>query len=240
MVGAVLTRMRVTLQFSVVWSHFPELLAGAAATLELSLLSMLAGLVIGPLGAIAQIHGRRWLRVLVGAYVEFIRNTPFLVQLFIIYLGLPRLGMRLSPDFAALVALAINLGAYAIEIIRAGIRSVPSGQTEAALALGLRRWQIYWWVIFVPALRAVYPALTSQFILLMLGTSVVSAIAADELTAVANDLQSRTFRAFEVYFVVAGLYLALTLILRALFAIGDRLWISGNRRRRMPSRWVGA
>jgi polar amino acid transport system permease protein len=226
--------------FGVVWENLPELLAGAAVTLRLSLFAMLFGLVIGPLGAIARISGKRPLRLAVAAYVELIRNTPFLVQLFIIYLGLPRLGLRLSPDVAALVALAVNLGAYAIEIMRAGIEAVPRGQTEAALALGLRPWQVYRLVILVPALRTVYPALTGQFVLLMLGTSVVSAIAANELTAAANDLQSTTFRAFEVYFVVAGLYLALTLILRVLFAVVDRLWIAQGKRRRAPSRWIGA
>jgi polar amino acid transport system permease protein len=227
-------------QFGVVWQNLPDLLRGAAVTLRLSVLAMLFGLVAGPLGAMARISGPRKVRLAIQVYVELIRNTPFLVQLFVIYLGLPRLGLRLSPDIAALVALAVNLGAYAIEIMRAGIEAVPRGQTEAALALGLRRWQIYRLVILVPALRTVYPALAAQFILLMLGTSVVSAIAANELTATANDLQSRTFRAFEVYFVVAGLYLALTLILRALFSLGDRVWITHGRRRRPPSRWIGA
>jgi polar amino acid transport system permease protein len=226
--------------FGVVWENLPELLQGTAVTLRLSLLAMVFGLIAGPLGAIARISGPRSVRWGVQAYVELIRNTPFLVQLFIIYLGLPRLGIRLSPDVAALAALAINLGAYAIEIMRAGIEAVPRGQTEAATALGLRPWQIYRLVILVPALRNVYPALTGQFVLLMLGTSVVSAIAANELTATANDLQSRTFRAFEVYFVVAGLYLALTLVLRTLFALGDRLWVHRGVRRRSRSRWIGA
>ena len=231
--------MHYALNFAPIWQSFPELLLGAAYTLRLSLLAMVFGLIAGPLGAIGRISGPRPVRWLIQGYVELIRNTPFLVQLFVIYLGLPKLGLRLSPDFAALVALAVNLGAYAIEIMRAGIEAAPSGQTEAAKALGLHRWQIYRLVILVPAFRAVYPALAGQFILLMLGTSVVSAIAAEELTSVANDIQSRTFRAFEVYFVVAGLYLALTLLLRFLFALGARLWIRQDRAR-PKSRWIGA
>ena len=232
--------MHYAFQFSVVWNNFGDLLRGAFETLRLSVLAMLAGLVIGPVGAALRLSGPRWVRFGLQAYIELVRNTPFLVQLFCIYLGLPLLGVRLSPDAAALFGLSLNLGAYAIEIMRAGIEAVPRGQTEAARALGLRQWQVFRLVVLVPALKAVFPALTSQFVLLMLGTSVVSAIAADELTAAANDLQSRTFRAFEVYFVVAGLYLALSLILRVLFAAADRRWINRDARRRPPSRWIGA
>ena len=217
----------------------PDLLLGAASTLRLSVLAMLAGLAVGPIGAILRISGPLAVRWGLQTYIEVIRNTPFLVQLFVIYLGLPKLGLRMAPDTAALLALAVNLGAYTIEIMRAGILSIPQGQIEAAAALGLHRWQIYRHVVLLPAFRAVYPALAGQFILLMLGTSVVSAIAAEELTSAANDLQSRTFRAFEVYFVVAGLYLALTLILRALLAGGAWAW-TGRQPPRPASRWIGA
>ena len=110
-----------------------------------------------------------------------------------------------------------NLGAYATEIIRAGIESIPRGQIEAGLALNLKRHQVFRYVILKPALKAIYPALTSQFILLMLSSAVVSVISADDLTSVAANLQSQTFRSFEIYIVVAVIYLVLTLLFSALF-----------------------
>src|ERR1700726_3179975 len=133
----------------------------------------------------------------------------------VFYFSLPVIGLRLTANTAALVAMTINLGAYASEIIRAGIEAIPQGQVEAARALGLKRLQIFCLVIIFPALKAVYPALASQFILLMLSSSVVSTISAVELTAITNSLQSTTFRAFEFYFVATGLYLAMALGFRA-------------------------
>jgi polar amino acid transport system permease protein len=154
----------------------------------------------------------RWL---VAAYVELIRNTPFLVQIFIFYFSLPVIGIRLTANTAALVAMTVNLGAYASEIVRAGIEAIPHGQVEAARALGLKRLHIFRFIIIFPALKTVYPALASQFILLMLSSSVVSTISAVELTAITNSLASTTFRSFEFYFVATGLYLAMALGFRA-------------------------
>src|SRR3546814_7134747 len=116
--------------------------------------------------------GVRPLRWLINTYIELIRNTPFLVQLFFFYFALPAAGVRWSAYTAALVAMVVNLGAYATEIVRAGIESIPKGQIEAGLALNLSRIDIFRFVILKPALRAIYPALTSQFILLMLASSV--------------------------------------------------------------------
>lgn len=214
--------MEYQFQFGVVWRNFGELLDGAIVTLELSLAAMALGLLVGILGAWTRKDGPAPLRWLVQAYVELVRNTPFLVQCFVIYLGLPWAGLRLSANQAALMALTVNVGAYATEIVRAGIDAIQRGQIEAATALGLRRPQIFLLVVLKPALRIVYPALASQFVLLMLGSSVVSAIAADELTASANTLQSRTFRAFEIYLVVAGMYLAMSVGLRLALGVGYR------------------
>jgi polar amino acid transport system permease protein len=202
-------------QFNVVWDHFPELLHGALLTIELSATAMALGLCLAVLcayGRSAHLAPVRWT---VAAYVELIRNTPFLVQIFIFYFSLPVLGIRLTANNAALAAMTVNLGAYASEIVRAGIEAIPHGQVEAARALGLRRLQIFRFIIIFPALKTVYPALASQFILLMLSSSVVSTISAVELTAVTNSLQSTTFRSFEFYFVATGLYLAMALGFRA-------------------------
>jgi polar amino acid transport system permease protein len=205
-------------QFSAVGREFDLLLAGAWLTIKLSAGAMFFGLIVGIAGALATQSRARGLRALAQAYVEAIRNTPFLVQLLLIYLGLPSIGIRLLPSQAALLAMIVNVGAYATEIVRAGVQSVPAGQIETGLALGLKRLQIYRFIILFPAIKAVFPALASQFILLLLGSSVVSAISANELTAVANTLQSTTFRAFEVYIVVTLMYLAIALAFRALFA----------------------
>jgi polar amino acid transport system permease protein len=149
--------------------------------------------------------------------VEFIRNTPFLIQLYFVYFALPNFGLRLSPDTSAVIAMVINLGAYSAEIVRAGVEAIPEGQIEAGRALGLKRLQIIRFLIVFPALKAVYPALTSQFILVLLGSSIVSAIAAEELTAVANTINSQTFRSFEIYTVVTIMYVAIVFAFRAVF-----------------------
>ncbi len=179
---------------------------------------MVLGLIVGVAGAFASSSKLPPLRWLVRAYVEFIRNTPFLVQLFFIYFSLPVLGIRLTPFSAAIVAMVINFGAYAVEIIRAGVDAVPTGQREAAAALGLSRIQTFVLVILKPAMGTVYPALSSQFIILFLSSSLLSAISVQELTGVTNGLQSTTFRSFEFYFVSAGIYLVMALGVRWLLA----------------------
>jgi polar amino acid transport system permease protein len=209
--------MNYTFQFGDVFAAWPLLVKGTWSTIELSMLAMLAGLLVAVLCAWGKTAGPQLLRWPINAYIELIRNTPFLVQLFFFFFALPALGLRWSAHTAALTAMVVNLGAYATEIIRAGIESIPRGQIEAGLALSLKRHQIFRFIILKPALRTVYPALTSQFILLMLSSSVVSAISADDLTSVAANLQSQTFRSFEIYIVVAVIYLALALTFSALF-----------------------
>jgi polar amino acid transport system permease protein len=182
-------------------------------------------------GALATLSRWRAARPLARIYVEAIRNTPFLVQVLFVYLGLPSIGLRLRPDQAALLAMVINLGAYATEIVRAGVKAVPAGQLEAGTALGLSQWQLFRHVVWLPALRAIFPALGSQFILIMLASSVVSVISAEELTAVADTIVARNFRSFEVYLVVTGLYLAMSLAFQAAFAAIHRA---------LFARWGGA
>lgn len=215
--------MNYSFQFGDVFAAWPLLVKGTLSTIELSLLAMLLGLLVAIVCAWGKTAGPRPLRWVINAYIELIRNTPFLVQLFFFFFALPALGLRWSAYAAALVAMVVNLGAYATEIIRAGIESIPKGQIEAGLALNLKRHEIFRFVILKPALRTVYPALTSQFILLMLSSAVVSAISADDLTSVAANLQSQTFRSFEIYIVVAGIYLLLALSFSALFRVIYRL-----------------
>jgi polar amino acid transport system permease protein len=209
--------------FSGTFARWPELAWGAATTIWLSIAAMALGLLLGTLGAAARISRHRALRLLPTLYVETIRNTPLLVQIYIIYFGLPALGIRFTPPVAAVLALGIYTGAYATEILRSGIQSIPRGQLEAARALGLSRWRTLRNVEAGQAFAAVYPALMSQFVLLMLATSLVSAISVTDLTATANDIQGLTFRSFEAYLVVAAIYLLLTFVLRGALSMLERV-----------------
>lgn len=213
--------------FRDVFANFDMLLQGALLTLQLSAVTMAWGLAIGVVGALARSWGPPPVRLTATAYVEAIRNTPLLIQLFLVFFGLPSAGVRLDANTAAVVALSVNLGAYATEIVRAGIEAVHKSQIEAGLSLGLSRLEVFRYIVLFPALKTIYPALASQFILLMLATSIVSQIAAAELFHMASVLQSRTFRDFEVYIVAAGMYLAMALLFRALFALIHR-WAFGR------------
>ncbi|CAN7708177.1 MULTISPECIES: amino acid ABC transporter permease [Neorhizobium] len=228
--------MSYTFQFGVLAQYQDEILNGIWLTIKLSVLSILLGSAAGVvLASIRSVKGGA-ARFLVDAYVEIIRNTPFLVQLFIVYFGLPGLGLRVGADTAALIGMTINLAAYSTEIIRAGIEAVHKSQIEAGEALGFTRFQIYRHVIIVPAIAKVYPALCSQFVLMMLASSICSAISTHELAASAAFVESQTYRSFEVYIVVTLIYLALALALRACLALVG-MWLFGRRvaRRTMTS-----
>ena len=209
--------MNYSFDFMAVLASWDRLLAGAWMTVQLSALATVIGFVVGTLCAIARTSGAGWLRALVGAYVEAIRNTPLLVQVFIVYFGLASLDLKLSAEAAAVITLVINIGAYTTEIMRAGILSIHRGQVEAAECLGMSRPQIFLHVVLLPAVERVYPALSSQFVLLMLASSITSQISVEELTAAANLVQSQTFRSFEVFGVIAVMYFALSVLFRAAF-----------------------
>ncbi|TYL82265.1 amino acid ABC transporter permease [Bradyrhizobium cytisi] len=209
--------MSLQLDFPAVLERWPSLLGGAALTLELAFFATVLGALFGTLAAVGRSSQSSLIAGACKVYVESIRNTPLLVQIFLVYFGLASLGLKLSAFTVAVAALTINVGAYTAEIMRAGFEAIPRGQIEAAEGLALSRLQIYWHIILLPAIEKVYPALTSQFVLLMLASSVCSQISAEELTAVANYIQSDTYRAFEAYIIVAVLYIALSLVMRAGF-----------------------
>lgn len=218
----------VTLDFGAVLAEWPALLRGAAFTLGLTAASAVLGVGLGVACGWARAWGPAWLRTLVGVYVELIRNTPFIVQLFFIFFGLPSLGVKLTPELASVIAMVVNLGAYAAEIARAGIEGTPKGQLEAARSLALTEWQVVTRVVLPPALARVWPAMTSQIVIVMLGSAVCGQIAAQELSYAANLIQSRNFRAFEAFIVATLIYLALSILLRqALNWIGPK-WIFGR------------
>lgn len=211
--------MNYAFQFDAVFDAWPLLLEGTLHTIALSMAAMAIGLCIAVLCAWGKHAGPRPLAWLINAYIEVIRNTPFLIQLFFFYFALPSIGLQWSASTAALVAMFVNLGAFSAEIIRAGIEAIPKGQIEAGLALNLKRYQVFLYVVLKPALKTIFPALSSQFILLMLTSSVVSAISADDLTSVAASIQSNTFRSFEIYIVVTAIYFALSMAFMALFKL---------------------
>lgn len=214
--------MTYRFDFGAVLDRAPELLWGSIGTLGLALAGMLLALVIGILGVVARTSKSEIMRTPVIVFVEVVRNTPFLVQIFFIYFALPLMGIRLNPTVTAIMALGINGGAYAIEIIRGGVESVSRGQIEAGFALGLHKADVFRLIVLKPALRAIYPSLTSQFIMLTLTTSVCTSIAAYELTSAAQRIESDTFRSFEVYFTVTAIYLVISTLMMGLFALISR------------------
>ncbi|KAB8312564.1 amino acid ABC transporter permease [Erwinia endophytica] len=200
--------------FGAVLSQWPMLLNGLALTLGMTLLATLLGTVLGIACGWARAHGAPALRWLVGIYVEVVRNTPYIIQLFFIFFGLPAVGIHLSATTASVLSLILNLAAYASEITRAGIDNTPRSQIEAAESLALNRWQIFTRVVLPPALGRVWPALVSQVIIIMLGSAVCSQISTEELSFNANLIASRTFRNVEAYIVAAVIYLLAAIAVR--------------------------
>jgi polar amino acid transport system permease protein len=216
-------------QFSPVLARSDALISGLWLTLQLAGIGIVLGALLGVALAMLRSLSPRPVRLLVDGYVELIRNTPFLVQLLIIYFGLPSIGAKLSAEQAALLGIILNLGAYATEIVRAGIESIHRSQIEAGLSLALTRWQVFLHVVLAPAIARVWPALSSQFVLMMLSTSVCSFISVQELSAEAANVESDTFRSFEVYILVTLIYLSLALVMRGLLAgLGAVLFPSGS------------
>lgn len=218
----------MTLDFGAVLAEWPSLLRGAGFTLLLSALAAAGGLLLGVACGWARAWGPKPLQHAVGVYVELIRNTPFIVQLFFIFFGLPSLGVKLTPEIASVLAMVINLGAYAAEIVRAGIEGTPKGQIEAARSLAMNEWQVFVRVVLPPALGRVWPAMVSQIVIVMLGSAVCGQIAAQELSYAANLIQSRNFRAFEAFIVATLMYLALSVLVRHTLHWAGRRFIFGR------------
>ena len=218
----------IQLDFRAVLVDWPLLLRGAAFTLGLTAVATVLGVALGVACARARTHGPASVRALVAAYVELIRNTPFIVQLFFIFFGLPSLGLRLSSEAASIIAMTLNLGAYAAEIVRAGIENTPRGQLEAARSLAMTERQVFLRVVLPPALGRVWPAMVSQIVIVMLGSAVCGQIAAQELSYYTNLIMSRNFRSFEANFVAAAMYLALAVLLRQFLVWAGPRWIFGR------------
>ena len=188
----------------------PSLLFGATVTIRITALSIALGLVIGFMTGLARVWPNLVLRTLSSAYIELIRGTPLLVQIFIVYFGLPALGLNLDPFIAGMIAMGINSGAYIGEIVRGGIESIARGQMEAARSLGLTYWQAMRYIIIPQALVRILPALGNEFIALLKDSSLVSTIAISELTRTGQIIITRTFKSFEIWSGVALFYFLMT------------------------------
>jgi polar amino acid transport system permease protein len=196
----------VTFYFGDILPYLPVLLRALGISVYVTVVGFVAGSLVGMVLALARGSRLRLVRVVTSAYIEIVRNTPLLVQLYLIYFGLGQVGINLNPLWSAFVGLALNNSAYTAEIFRAGIESVPNGLREAGNALGMSYAQTFRYVILKPAVRNVLPALTNQLIVLFLFSSVGSAISLDELTSQLLDINSRTLRTLEVFTYGAVMY----------------------------------
>ncbi|EYB69670.1 amino acid ABC transporter permease [Deinococcus phoenicis] len=195
------------------WAALPTLLRAAPITLGYALAAMLLGLPLALLVALARLSGIAFLRWLSGVYVSFIRGTPLLVQIFVVYYGLPSFGVTLSPLVGGVLALTLNAAAYLSETMRAAILSVPRGQWEAALSLGLTRRQTLRLVVLPQAARVALPSLGNTLIGLVKDTSLVSVITVVELLRSAQLVIARTFEPFGPYLAAALIYWVLSSLL---------------------------
>lgn len=209
------------LNFTDLVPYYKDILSGLGLTIEITFFVTILGILLAILGSYVAIGTNKFLKKLVGSFVEIIRNTPFIVQLFFVYFGLPTIGFKLSALEAGVIAMVINLGAYSTEIIRAGIESTSKGQWEAAQTLGLQWSQAFIHVILPQAFQKIAPALISQCVIVMLGSSILSQISIEELTFTANFIQSRTFLSFESYFVITAIYLVLAIIFRYILTLSS-------------------
>jgi len=213
----------VNFNFDIMLSSLPLLVAGAAITVEISLLSVALGTAIGVLVSVARLAGIRWLKLLGDFYVDFIRGTPLLVQIFLVYFALPMLiGQRVDAYVAAISACSINSGAYVAEIFRGGIQSIDKGQMEAGRSLGLTWWQTMRYIILPQAFKRIVPPLGNEVIAMLKDSSLVSVIGFEELTRRGQLIIARTYASFEIWMAVAIIYLILTFVVARLTGLLER------------------
>ena len=212
----------MTLQYGQVVQYLPDFLLGALTALWIAGVAFAGGLLIGLAGAAVLSFGPRAARIPVIAYVRFFTYTPQLVQIFFLFFALPEAGITLSPVTAVLIGMTLNAGAYLTEIERAGFESVPRAELDAAETLGFSRVQTVWYVIAPHVVRALYPALSSHYIIMTLGTSMAAIFGVEELTGRALNANAISFRSVEIFSIVAVIYIALTIIASTL------LWLVGR------------
>jgi polar amino acid transport system permease protein len=197
--------------FELAWDILPDLLEGAAITLQLTVLCLLFGSILGLLLALGRVWGNKPIYLLTTSFIELFRGTPLLVQLFIVYYGLPEIGILLDPFPSAIIAMSLNTSAYQAEYFRGAIQSIKAGQMMAARAIGMSRFQAIRYIILPQALRIVIPPWSNEVILMLLFSSLAFIVAVPELMARGRIIATRNFRYLEVFGLVAIIYLAITL-----------------------------
>lgn len=193
-----------------VWANKHLFLSGALVTMEIAVLGMVAGLILGMIAAVARNSNNRVARFSSSSFVEVIRNTPLLVQLYLWYFGLGSFRINISPFLCVVIALGINNAGYLTEIIRAGIEAIKKEQTNAGISLGMSWLQVFRYVIIKPALGIVFPAVCNQFVISVLASALSMVIGVRDLTYEAVNLQARTFRSIETYVVAIIAYIILS------------------------------
>lgn len=216
--------------FGLIWDSLPLLIAGAGVTIEITAISVGLGFILGLVVSVCRFSGWKILKAVAVCYVNILRGTPLLVQIFLIYFALPMLiGQRINPFLAAVAACSINSGAYVSEIFRAGIQAVDRGQMEAGRSLGLSWMQTMWYIILPQAFRKVIPPLGNEFISMTKETSLVSVIGFEELTRRGQLIIAKTYGSFEIWLTVAAIYLVMTLSIAQLVSYLERRFATDDR-----------
>lgn len=220
----------MSFDFSLIWNSLPLLLAGAGVTIEITAIAVGLGFIFGLITSVCRLSGVKVLQVIAVCYVNIIRGTPMLVQIFLIYFALPMvIGERINPFVAAVAACSINSGAYVSEIFRAGIQSVDKGQMEAGRSLGLSWMQTMRYVILPQAFKHVIPPLGNEFISMTKETSLISVIGFEELTRRGQLIIAKTYGSFEIWLTVAAIYLVMTLTIARLVSYLERRFATDDR-----------
>lgn len=201
----------MTLDFSIITKYYPMLIEGVKMTILLTLASVIIGIILGLITALMRMSRIIVFRSISAAYIEIVRGTPILVQIFLIYFGLPELIGFNIPEFpASVIALGFNSGAYVAEIIRAGIQAVDRGQAEASYSLGMNSVMTMRYIIIPQAVKNILPALVNEFITLIKESSIVSVIGLTELLRTGDIIRSITYKPFEPLIIVALIYFIMT------------------------------
>lgn len=209
--------------FELIWNSLPLLITGAGVTIEITAISVGIGFILGLIVSICRLSQLKIIKGIAICYVNILRGTPLLVQIFLIYFAIPMIiGQRINPFVAAVAACSINSGAYVSEIFRAGIQAVDKGQMEAGRSLGLSWMQTMWYIILPQAFRKVIPPLGNEFISMTKETSLVSVIGFEELTRKGQLIIAKTYGSFEIWLTVAAIYLIMTLSIAQLVSYLER------------------
>lgn len=217
------------MDFSFLTKYYMFFISGVKNTVLLAVFSVYLGVVFGVFLALMKISKNRIFNIISTSYIEFIRGTPLLVQLYIIYYGLPNIGINLPDFLAGIVALSVNSAAYVAEIIRAGIQAVDKGQREAARSLGMTHNMTMKYIIIPQAFKNILPALGNEFIVVIKESSIVSVIGIHELMYNADTVRGNTFQPFEPLIVVALIYFIITFTLSKLLGLAERRMRVGDQ-----------